>query len=171
MYSNQHHASVAQPPHESRSNMRAFNVSALVPPEGHAIFSFDGAVSGPPMLTAVNAERREAFTLVAAFECGDRKWLAHQQVGMQAAEYNEQQQLMLYCLLSPKNAALLLKRAELHFLAVPSLGAKIMATEEPQPDTRYPLWAFYVPDTTVTRARLRVWYDDHPSEDGSTVLQ
>jgi len=73
---------------------------------------------------------------------------------MHAAEDNEEQQLMLYCLLSPRNAVTLLKMAELHFLAVPSLGARIMATETAQPSTRYPLWAFYVPDTPLTRARL-----------------
>jgi len=170
MYFNQHHTSVAQPPDERRSSVRAFNVSALVPPEGHAIFSFDGAVIGPPMLATLNKERMEALTLVAAFECRDRNWLENHQVRMHAAEYNEQQQLMLYCLVSPRNAGTLLKLGELHFLAVPSLGAKIMATEKPQPSTRYPLWAFYVPDTPLTRARLRVWYEDHPSEDGSILL-
>lgn len=170
MYSNQHHAGVAQPPDDSRVIVRAFNISALVPPEGHEIFSFEGAVIGPPMLATLNKESMEALTLVAAFECRDRAWLENHQVRMHAAEYNEQQQLMLYCLLSPENASTLYKLAAFEFLAVPSLGTKIMTTEKPQPSTRYPLWAFYVPDTTETRARLRVWYDEHPSEDGSILL-
>ncbi|MFM7201032.1 MAG: hypothetical protein ACKO6N_09605 [Myxococcota bacterium] len=72
---------------------------------------------------------------------------------------------------SPENAATLYELAGLHFLAVPSLGAKIMASEKPQSSTRYPLWAFYVPDTPLTRTRLQAWYADHPSEDGSILLQ
>lgn len=170
MYGNRHCAAVESPPSNGRALPRAFELSALVPPDGHALYSLDGAVSGPPVMPAANRARVELLSLVAAFECQDKAWFQKQLIWSTAAEYDDQQQLMLYCLLSPRKAAALYQQATCHFLAVPSLGVRLKGTAGRAKESRYPLWAFYVPDTPLTRVRLQAWYQRHPAARGSAKL-